>query len=345
MLSEYDTAWCELNARLREIEDGGGGLAGALAELKLHQQRTGFIKDRLEAVDRRTFYHPHNSSRFFRIQYNPKRALRFIGTGITVPPPGIVARNEGCFLCRDNIQWQQNGSQLGYEIHVGETAYYAWMNPFPLLPTHIVVATEAHRSQDWGFKYDEHHGKSMLLSDLVALAARMPGYVGFYNGVDAGASIPGHMHLQFCQRPKDDPEFPLERAARVFEQPDQGVGLLTKYPVAVAIWRGTAAEVVEAASNWLLQWTHRNRDRLDSLTGNFIASKDQTDDRLSLYFIPRARSKTRVNGVRGLIGGLEILGEVVFSKPEEKQLLDYGAIDYYALASYLARVRTPMFPS
>jgi diadenosine tetraphosphate (Ap4A) HIT family hydrolase len=343
MLSEYDTAWSELNARLRGIEDGGGGLGGALAELKLHQQHTGFIKDLREDIERRTFYHPEESSRFFRIQYNPNRSLRFDGTGITEPPSGITVRNDGCFLCRDNIQWQQRGSQLGYEVHVGETTYYAWMNPFPLMPTHVVVATEAHTSQEWGFKYDSRRGKSMLLNDLAALAARMPGYVGFYNGMDAGASIPGHMHLHFCQRPEDDPEFPLERAARVFEDSDQGAGILARYPVAVAVWRGAAAEVVEAASNWMFEWTQQNRARLNSLTGNFIASKNQTDDRLSLYFIPRDRSKLRVNGWGGLIGGLEILGEVVFSSPQEKKLLDDGAIDYFTLESHLARVRTPMF--
>ncbi len=345
MSSDYDTAWSELNARLRGIEDCGGGLPGALAELRVHQLRTGFIRDSLEGVERRTFYHPRNSSRFFRIQYNPARALRFNGTGITVPPAGITAKNDGCFLCRENIRWQQGGSQLGYEIRVGDNAYYAWMNPFPLLPSHIVVAAEAHTSQEWGFKYDKRTGRSMLLNDLVALAARMPGYIGFYNGVDAGASIPGHMHLQFCQRPEDDPEFPLERVARDVETSDPGVAYLTSYPVAVALWRGTAAEVVEVASNWFLGWTHRNRARLDSLTSNFIASKDQTGDGLSLYFIPRRRSKSRFKGLRGLIGGLEILGEVVFSSPEEKQLLDDGAVDYFTLANYIARVRTPMYLS
>jgi hypothetical protein len=345
MLSDYDTVWSELNARLRAIEEGDGGLPGALAELKTHQQRTGFVQDGLEGVGRYTFYHPSNSSRFFRIQYNPKRALRFNGVGTTVPPAGARVRNDGCFLCRENIRWQQGGNQLGYEITIGPTTYFAWMNPFPLLPTHIVVATEAHTSQEWGIEHDAGRGKSILLSDLVTLAARLPGYVGFYNGVDAGASIPGHMHFQFCQRPEDEPEFPLELAAREFEKTDQGVGFLIEYPVEVAVWRGAAAEVVETASRWVLQWTQRNRGRLNELTGNFIAASDRSGDGLSLYFVPRARSESRLVGLTGLIGGLEILGEVVFSRPEEKQLLDDGAIDYFALANYLARVRSPLFSS
>ena len=344
MLSAYEIAWSELNDRLRVIENGGG-LGGALAELKAHQQKTGFIKDLREEVERRSFYHPEDSDRFFRIQYNPKRALRLNGSGVTVPPSGITVQNGGCFLCRDNIQWQQGGNQLGYELHVGDTTYYAWMNPFPLMPTHVVVATQAHTSQEWGLAYDLRCRKSMILSDLVALASRMPGYIGFYNGVDAGASIHGHMHLHFCQRPEKDAEFPLERAARVFDDSLEGTGFLARYPVSVAVWKGTAAEVVEAASNWVMQWTQHNHARLSRLTGNFIAAKDDTDDGISLYFIPRDRGKSRAPGLTGLIGGLEILGEVVFSTPEEKKLLDVGAIDFFTLESYLGRVYTPMFLS
>jgi len=345
MLSEYDTAWSALNVQLREIENGAGGLGAALLELESHQRRTGFIKDWLDDVERRTFHHPDDPGRFLRAQFNPKRALRFNGSGVTVPPAGVTAQNEGCFLCRANISWQQRGSQMGYEVQVGNTAYYAWMNPFPLLPTHVVIATESHTSQEWGFKYDPDRGRSELLSDLVALSARMPGYIGFYNGVDAGASIPGHMHLHFCRRPDEESEFPLERAARVFENGEHDVGFLTSYPVAVAVWKGAPAKVVEAASSWVWQWTQMNRARLDGMTGNFIVTRDWTEDGLSLYFVPRDRTKARVGGSRGLVGGLEILGEVVMSTPEERKLMDEGAIDYFALEDYLARVHTPMFVS
>ncbi|UCH74863.1 MAG: DUF4922 domain-containing protein [Rhodospirillales bacterium] len=344
-MSEYDTAWHELNARLRTIEVGGGGLHGALTALKRHQQRTGFIKDALDDVERYTLYHPQDSSRFFRAQYNPKRALRFNGNGIAPAPVGFMVHNEGCFLCRDNIRWQQRGVQMGYEVRVGETGYYAWMNPFPLLPTHIVVATQAHASQEWGFELEAPDGAASFLVDLVALAAQMPGYVGFYNGVGAGASIPGHLHFHFCQRPQDDPEFPLERAGGAFEEPGEGAGILTRYPVAVAIWRGSPKQVVAAVSAWMARWRHRNRMRLDNLTGNFIVSMDGPGDRISLYFIPRDRGNAIGRGMQGLVGGLELLGEVVFSDPKDQELLENGAIDYFALEGYLARVHTPMFPS
>jgi len=345
IINEYNAAWAELNTRLRGIEDADGGLYGALAELERHQQETGFIRDRLDDVERWVFHHPDDPTRFFRAQYNPKRALRFNGNGVATPPSGIMASNEGCFLCRDNIQWQQSGSQMGYEIRVGESAYYAWMNPFPLLPCHVVIATQAHTSQEWELARDARLGSPGLLNDLAALATRLPGYIGYYNGVDAGASIPSHKHLHFCRRPEGHSEFPLERAARQLAAGDGDVGLLTDYPVAAAVWKGTPAQVVESASHWLSQWTRRNRSRLADLTCNLIVTRDWSGDGLDLYFVPRERRKSRVRGPHGLIGGLEILGEVVLSTPEEKERLDDGAIDYFALEEYLSRVHTPMFPA
>ena len=74
---EYELVWSEFNARLRETESGTGGLTAALAELEMHQRETGFIKDDLSGVQRHVFRHPDDPNRIFRVQYNPKRALRF----------------------------------------------------------------------------------------------------------------------------------------------------------------------------------------------------------------------------------------------------------------------------
>ena len=103
----YDLDWSELNARLRETETGIGGLTAAFAELEIHQRETGFIKDDLSGVERHVFRHPDNPDRFFRVQYNPKRALRFDGSRVGTPPAGVDHVNGGCFLCRENIRWQQ----------------------------------------------------------------------------------------------------------------------------------------------------------------------------------------------------------------------------------------------
>jgi hypothetical protein len=343
MHGTYENIWAELNSRLREIEVGDGGLDGALRELECHQQETGFIKLSLSSVERHIFAHQEDSSRFFRIQYNPERTLRFSGSGISTPPPGFDIKNDGCFLCRDNIRWQHQGAEMGYEVHLGENSYYAWMNPFPLLPTHVVIATTEHTSQEWPVCEEGNLDVAGLLNDLVELAVRMPGYIGFYNGVNAGASIPGHLHFQFFKRPEDEPEFPLECAARRHREDGRDGIFLEDYPLDVAMWTGAPEEVLAQSSGWIADWAIRNRKRINRLTANFIASSDSDGDTITLYFVPRDRSKAHGNGLSGLIGGLEVLGELVFSSGEDKALLDAGEVDFFSLEKTLACVRTPFY--
>ena len=63
---------------------------------------------------------------------------------------------------------------------------------------------------------------------------------------------------------------------------------------------------------------------------------------VALYFVPRDRAKSQAEGYSGLIGGLEVLGEIVLSSPEEKARLSDGRIDYFTLEAALASVHTPM---
>ena len=60
-------------------------------------------------------------------------------------------------------------------------------------------------------------------------------------------------------------------------------------------------------------------------------------------FIPRDRAGVQQDGLAGQIGGLEVLGEFVFSSPVEKTILDKGSINYADIEERLARVRTPLY--
>lgn len=352
MLQSYETAWSELQSRLADAEGQTKDLGAALSALRAQQLEAGFIRDRLDHVERFILRHPERPSRFFQLQFNSERAKRFNGYGATNPPPGLAAVNEGCFLCRDNIHWQQDGRQLGYELDAGGRGFFAWMNPFPLLPTHVVIAAKEHRPQDWLSLDSAEMDLDTVPRELVALASRLPGYVGFYNGVEAGASIPSHLHYQFCKRPDDALEFPLEHFARETECKAATTCILGNYPLAVALWRGTPEDVIETASVWLTQWVALNASRLPSLSANFIACYDaedrsaQGEERadFSLYFIPRDRHKNRSPWFFGVIGGLEALGELVISDPAERDLLKSGAIDYGTLESHLANAHTALFP-
>jgi len=336
----YDERWNELNAWLRDVE-AREGLANAFAALEAHQRARGFVKQDLNDVQRYTFFDDAEASNYFRIQFNPKRAKRFKGAGLSVPPEGVRSVNHGCFLCRENIRWQQQGRELGYEISVGDRVYYAFANPFPLLPNHVTVASREHRSQDWHFGYAEGSDASLIIHDLLAIASRTEGFIGFYNGVDAGASNPKHFHYQFCARPPEAPEFPLE--GMVGRRCNGDGQLLAKghYPLQVAVWKGTAEEIGARASRWIEDWADQNWSRLDRLTGNFVVSND--DGTLMLYFVPRDRKKIHVNGFSGLIGGLEILGELVLSTEKDKRYLDDNRIDFTSIEQSLARVQTPLY--
>ena len=113
---DYDLSWTTLNTKLRSSEDLNGGLSMALLELEEHQRKCGFIIDDLSEIQRFVFPHP-TKNYSFRAQLNPKRARRHDGSGILHPPQNETYFNSGCFLCRENIEWQQEGRQIGFEIN------------------------------------------------------------------------------------------------------------------------------------------------------------------------------------------------------------------------------------
>ena len=123
------------------------------------------------------------------------------------------------------------------------------MNPFPLLPMHVVVASAEHRPQGWILRGSTADTASNLLADFLELADRMPGYFGYFNGLDAGASIPGHLHFHFCQRPEGLTPFPLELAARRSNRRDGEAGLIDNYPLSGTFWHGTRESIFGPAKS------------------------------------------------------------------------------------------------
>ena len=62
----YETAWTNLNNKLREIERFHGGLSAALSELEIHQRENGFIKNNLEGIERVVFSHPKDKKLYVK---------------------------------------------------------------------------------------------------------------------------------------------------------------------------------------------------------------------------------------------------------------------------------------
>ena len=258
---------------------------------------------------------------------------------ICTPPSGTGITHDGCFLCRENIEWQQRGVELGYEIDLVSTRYIAWMNPYPLMPRHCVIASHDHIPQAWCTNGAASSCLSIekILEDLATLAQKLPTYLGFYNGEGAGASIPGHFHFQFFKITAPDSPFPLEVAAR-----KSGItthGTIEDYPIPVEYWRGDLESVVDSASRWIGDWIVRNGHQVASISGNIVATYDDVQKQVELYFVPRHRLRSQSPEMSGKIGGIEVLGEVVFSSQEEGQRLELGKIDYHTVERILAAAR------
>ena len=109
-----------------------------------------------------------------RVQFNPARA---VSTTARVDPAAIAARP--CFLCESN----RPACQCGIELDGGFTVL---LNPFPIFPGHLVIASKIHEPQTL-------RGKTRQMREISRL---LPGYVLVFNGARAGASAPDHMHFQ-----------------------------------------------------------------------------------------------------------------------------------------------------
>ena len=328
----------DLNVVLEEIRRRDG-MGAAIEALVAQQLDSGFIEDDLRTVRRYRICHPDDRSRSFSLQYNPRRAMRHGGSGRTLPPAGAVAVNGGCFLCDENIAWQQRGLELGFDIMVDDVAYCCYANPFPLMPAHVTVATKAHVAQGWS-EAGTAGGPTLtaLVSHLLTLAEQLPSFVVFFNGPDAGASIPAHFHFQLFKRLPAHDAFPLERSPRRPHAGRDAETMLKDYPITVACFDGPHDTIVERAARWIFALASEYGNA-EALSINLMAM--HTEGRLHLYVAPRHRSYSYAPGFAGLVGGLEILGELVLSTEQEKQSLDLGHFNYESVSAVLAAVEPP----
>lgn len=332
---EYDKSWYELGLHLKNIEQRDG-LAKAVDALYKNQQGLGFIKDDLANLQRFQFLHPEDSTRYLSIQYNPNRAKRF--GSASKPPPGVTEMHKSCVLCRDNIGWQQNGKELGYDISINDTAYTVLMNPFPLMPEHALVVTREHISQAWDLNNDTVDAFSIekIINDTIDLTCKLPDYVVFYNGINAGASIPSHFHLHIIKRMSDELRFPIELAPR---QNTINAHQALDYPVHTLFWQGQKQDIMKNACNWVKDWLTNNNKIQNRLSANIITSLNSNTGEIEFYFIPRDQQRSCSSDMQGIIGGLEVLGELVFITDQEKTRIDNGEVTYKQIAKILSCTR------
>lgn len=339
----YQESWAALNTELHALEKRDGNLLAAVEHLRKHQLEKGFIRDDLEQMHVARFAHPHDASRFLSVQYNPERLGRLRLRTDALPPERDDAVNNDCFLCAANIQWQHRGIEFGYSIEQGNTPFHIWMNAYPLMPLHLVIATCEHVPQAWNLQMQDggRFPIRQIVTSLAGLSARMPGYIGFYNGDGAGASIPEHFHYQFFRRRTPGESYPLELAP--LHRVDELESRIEDYPVEGMCWQGRDADAVAGhASERIEHWLRTRVGLRPTLSANIFAMTDPDGRHLRIYFVPRDRDLGHSPDMAGMIGSLEILGELVLTTGSEKRQLDAGRFDYRRLAGILGDIRVPL---
>ena len=109
------------------------------------------------------------------LQCNPARRR---SSGARVDAASLAERP--CFLCREHQPVEQEMLEWGGE-------YKIQVNPYPIFPAHLTIASLQHVPQRLEPRRIDH---------MLQLAQEMPGWVLFYNGPQCGASAPDHMHFQ-----------------------------------------------------------------------------------------------------------------------------------------------------
>lgn len=113
-----------------------------------------------------------------RLQFNP---ARIVSSAAKLSKEEIARRK--CFLCRENRPQEQ--MLLKFEGRKNKK-YHILVNPYPIFPDHLVIASVRHTDQSIRRRY----------IDMLDLAAKYDGFTFFYNGPRCGASAPDHHHFQ-----------------------------------------------------------------------------------------------------------------------------------------------------
>ncbi len=112
-----------------------------------------------------------------QVQFNPKRAF---STHAKVDNLSVSRRP--CFLCVEN---RPSG-----QIDVPWKNYSILINPYPILPYHLTIADKMHVGQTIDGR----------ITDMLALAKYLDGFLVLYNGSRCGASAPDHFHFQAVEK-------------------------------------------------------------------------------------------------------------------------------------------------
>ncbi len=117
-----------------------------------------------------------------KLQFNP---ARMVSSAAKLSKEDIAKRK--CFLCRENRPPEQ--IMMKFEGRKAKK-YHILVNPYPIFPNHLVIASDRHTDQTILRRY----------VDMLDMAAKYQDFTIFYNGPKSGASAPDHHHFQAAPR-------------------------------------------------------------------------------------------------------------------------------------------------
>jgi hypothetical protein len=289
----------------------GGTLAGELLTTWQAQADDGFLLSDPDASDIEvTSVLDPVSGVAFRFRWLPHREIRFDvpeleRRGILNPNRDSVPlfhdprdpSGHHCFLCIDNIEVCHPMEAL-VPVHLAGRDYVAGANFAWIGRNHYTVMAVEHMDQD----FTPHVLEAML--DLHRLTEG--GFRVLYNGAQAGATIPWHLHYQITTD-----RFPVEGLPP---------GAEATYPAAV--WRSAGrGDGVRAALGRVEEWLGRDPEhhRVNLLVAG--AAPEPV-----IHVFARDARKTYAEE-KGLMGGFEICGDLVYSEPGQRHRFEAASVE------------------
>ena len=288
---------------------GDGILADILVETWRRQAEEGFLLSppNTAQIEER-LVHDDVAGIDYRFRWMPHRELRFDITelerrGILSPDRDETRlfRDERdpslrhCFLCLGNIVVCNPMEEL-VPMRLAGRDYLAGANFAWIEMNHFTVMSEEHIDQD----FTPH-----VVEAMVELHRRTDGrFRVLYNGAQAGATIPWHLHYQITTE-----RMPVETL------PD---GREAEYPALlrrIRIEESGGGAAFEVAQDWI------ERDPEHHRINMLIAGPlDQPVG----YVFARDTRLTHA-AVKGLMGGFEVCGDLVYSEADKRDIFEHAS--------------------
>lgn len=257
------------------------------------------------AIETRSVHDPV-SGVSFRFRWLPHREVR--GDVAELERRGILApeRDDAglfcdprdpsgrhCFLCVENIAICHPLEEL-VPMRLDGRDYVAGANFAWISADHYTVMPTEHVDQ----RYSRH-----VLEAMVDLHGQTDGtYRVLYNGVDAGATIPWHLHYQITTD-----RLPVE---------DLAAGAGAAWPTTLVRW-GAVDDAHRHVEEWLSTDPEHHRINL------LVAGPAEAP---VIHVFPRDARKTHAPE-KGLVGGYEVCGDLVYSEPGSRMRFEEASAE------------------